>query len=475
MTRRDALKNAVLGTIGVAFFPRLLAENHYIPLLNRADFGNDFRWGVATAAYQIEGAHDADGKGKSIWDTFSHKKGKIERHENGDIACDFYHNYASDIALIKDMNMNVNRFSISWSRIFPEGIGKKNQAGIDFYHNVIDKCLALNIEPWITLYHWDLPQALADKGGWTNREVISWFSEFAEFCTKEYGGKVKNWMVLNEPMAFTTLGYLVGTHAPGKRSVRKWLAAVHHATMCQAEGGRIIRKNVEKANIGTTFSCSHIDPKTEKPVNIAAARRCDALINRLFIEPALGLGYPMADFPILKKMTPFIKTGDEEKMIFDFDFIGIQNYTRIIVYHSLLIPVLWSMQVPVKKRNNPYTEMKWEVYPEGIYHLLKKFAAYKSVKNIMVTENGAAFPDKVENGAIHDKERTEFFKNYLTQVLRAKKEGVPVKGYFVWSLMDNFEWSFGYRPRFGLVYVDFTTQKRYLKDSALWFKDFLAR
>lgn len=475
MTRRDAIKNAVLTAIGISFVPRLLAENSYSPLLNRSDFGNDFLWGVATAAYQIEGAADVDGKGKSIWDTFSHKHGKIERNENGDNACDFYHNYATDIALIKEMNMNVNRFSIAWSRIFPEGIGKKNQAGIDFYHKVIDKCLELNIQPWITLYHWDLPQALQDKGGWANRDVISWFSEFADFCTKEYGSKVKNWMVLNEPMAFTTLGYLSGTHAPGKRSINKWLAAVHHATMCQAEGGRIIRKNVENANIGTTFSCSHIDPKNQKTADIAAAKRCDALVNRMFIEPALGLGYPMADFPVLKKLTKFIKEGDAEKLAFDFDFIGIQNYTRIIVYHNFLLPVLRAMQVPVKKRNSPYTEMRWEVYPQGIYHLLKKFAAYKGVKKIIVTENGAAFKDNVENGAVHDKERTAFFKAYLEQVLAAKKEGVPVSGYFVWSLMDNFEWSFGYRPRFGLVYVDFVSQKRYIKDSGLWFKAFLAR
>lgn len=475
MTRRDAIKNAILTTIGVAFVPRILAENIFSPLLNQTDFGNDFLWGVATAAYQIEGAHDADGKGKSIWDTFSHKKGKIERNEHGDITCDFYHNYATDIAFIKEMNMNVNRFSISWSRIFPEGIGKKNQAGIDFYHKVIDRCLELNIQPWITLYHWDLPQVLQDKGGWTNRDVITWFSEFADFCTKEYGSKVKNWMVLNEPTAFTTLGYMLGMHAPGERGLNKLLAAVHHAAMCQAEGGRIIRKNVQNANVGTTFSCSHIEPKNQKPANIAAAKRYDTLINRVFIEPALGLGYPMADFPVLKKLSKFMKEGDAEKLAFDFDFIGIQNYTRSIVQHSLIPPALWAMEVPAKKRDVPFTDMGWEVYPEGIYHLLKKFGAYKGVKKIIVTENGAAFPDKVENGAVHDKERTEFFKSYLTQILRAKKEGVPVSGYFVWTLMDNFEWSFGYRPRFGLVYVDFATQKRYLKDSGLWFKDFLAR
>ena len=473
MTRRDALKNAILTAVGISFAPRLWAENSYSPLLNRNDFGKDFLWGAATAAYQIEGAHNADGKGQSIWDTFSHKKGKIERNENGDIACDFYHKYADDIALIKEMNLNVNRFSISWTRIFPEGIGKTNQAGIDFYHKVIDKCLELGVQPWITLYHWDLPQVLQDKGGWTNRDVIIWFSEFAEFCTKEYGGKVKNWMVLNEPMAYTTLGYLLGTHAPGQRGLNKWLAAVHHTAMCQAEGGRIIRKNVANANIGTTISCMHATPRNEKPANVAAAKRADALTNRIFIEPALGLGYPMADFPVLKKMAKFIKEGDKEKLAFDFDFIGIQNYTRSVVHNSFIVPALHALEDSPKKRKVPYTDMGWEVYPEGIYYLLKKFAAYKGIKKLIVTENGAAFPDVLENEKVHDSKRVEFFKGYLEQVLRAKKEGVPVVGYFAWSLLDNFEWSFGYRPRFGLVYVDFVSQKRYIKDSGLWFKEFL--
>ena len=223
-------------------------------VLKRADFGPDFIWGTATAAYQIEGGHNADGKGPSIWDKFSHKKGKIHENENGDIACDFYHLYEKDILLMKQMNIPAFRFSLSWSRIFPKGVGEINKAGVEFYHKVIDCCLKNGVEPWVTLYHWDLPQILEDQGGWLNRKVVDWFHEFSEFCTKEYGAKVKKWMVLNEPMAFTAVGYLAGIHAPGKIGFGKFLKASVHASLCLADGSKIIRKNVPNAEIGSTFS-----------------------------------------------------------------------------------------------------------------------------------------------------------------------------------------------------------------------------
>ena len=441
------------------------------------NFGDDFLWGAACAAYQVEGAHDLDGKGPSIWDTFSHRKNNIFENNNGDIAVDFYNRYKEDIALLKQMNFGVFRFSISWSRIFPNGTGSVNQKGVEFYHKVIDECIHNGIEPWITLYHWDLPQVLEDKGGWTNREIIDWFTDYVSFCTLEYGAKVKNWMVMNEPAAFVGLGYMLGYHAPGKKSPFKFLKATHHACLAMADGGRMIRKNIPDANVGSTFSCSHIDSYRDDPVNAfkdaVAVKRMDALLNRLYIEPSLGLGYPIDGLPALKRMERYFEPGDEERLKFKFDFIGLQNYFRVVTKKSLTIPFLWSKQVSAEKRDVPMNEMKFEVYPEGIYKVIKKFEKY-DIDNIIITENGVCYKDIIENGQIHDKERIAFFKAYLEQILKAKNEGAPVTGYFVWSLTDNFEWSEGYDPRFGLIHVDLNTQKRTLKDSGYWFKEFLS-
>lgn len=481
MNRRDLIKKIALTTAAMYVLPAmakdiLVANN--VPY-TRSDFGNGFLFGVATAAYQIEGAWNVDGKGPSIWDTFTHKRGKIKTGETGDVACDFYHKYKEDIDLIKELNLDVFRFSLSWSRLFPQGTGATNPAGVAFYHNVIDYCLEKGVQPWVTLYHWDLPQALEDKGGWPNRNTFTAFCEYADFATKEYGGKVKNWMILNEPMAYSALGYLIGMHAPGKKSVNKFLHAAHHTALSQAEGGRIVRKNVPNANVGTTFSCSDIDPLKEKPAHQKAAARVDAMLNRFFIEPSLGMGYPVDTLHGFKGIKRAMLPGDEEKLKFDFDFIGIQNYTRELVKYSWFPPIMWAWQIPANKRKVPgieITDMNWEVYPEGIYNVLKKFAAYPGVKKIYVTENGAAFQDNmVEGNFVHDDKRVKYYQDYLGQVLRAKKEGVNVQGYFCWTLMDNFEWAEGTRPRFGLVYNDFSTQKRTIKDSGLWFKEFLQR
>ncbi len=442
-------------------------------VFSKKDFGENFKWGVAAAAFQTEGSPYADGKKASIWDTFSSKKGKIYKGHTAEISCDFYKRYEQDIELMKSMNIPNFRFSLSWSRIFPEGIGAYNQEGIDFYNRIINKCLELNIEPWITIYHWDLPEALEKKGGWANREIIAWFSEYVKLCAKAFGDRVKHWMVLNEPLVFTGAGYFLGIHAPGKKGIKKFIPAMHHATICQAQGGRIIRETCPQAKIGTTFSCSQIDPYRTNNKDKKAAKRVDALINRLFLEPALGLGYPEEDLRFLKRLKPYFLPGDREMMTFEFDFIGLQNYTREVVKHAWLVPYVQAMNIKARKRKVPITEMEWEVYPKGIYKLLKKFSAYKGVKKIYITENGAAFPDKIENGKVHDTDRVYFLKNYLKQVLKAKKEGVEVNGYFVWSLTDNFEWAEGYRPRFGLVYIDFDTQKRIVKSSGRWFKNFL--
>lgn len=475
MERRELIKYLSLSAGAISALPEnSLAKLFASETIKKSDFGNDFLWGVATAAYQIEGAWNIDGKGENIWDHFTHSKGNIKNNENGDVTCDFYHNFNGDLDILKSLNMNVFRFSTSWSRILPQGIGSVNQKGIDFYHRVIDKCLSNGIQPWPTLYHWDLPQALQEKGGWTNRDVVNWFTEYADLITRTYGDKVKNWMVLNEPMAFTALGYLIGYHAPGKKGLNNFIPATHHTTLCQAEGGRIIRKNVSNANIGTTFSCSHVMPWKNEERDKEAVKRWDTLLNRIFIEPAVGMGYPVDGLPALKRIEKYVKPGDMEKLSFDFDFIGVQNYTREIAKYMWYVPVMKGLEIPPKKRGvEETTEMNWEIYPEGIYKVIKKFASYKGVKKIIVTENGASFPDYVVNDRVHDLKRIHYYKDYLAQVLRAKKEGVNIGGYFCWTLMDNFEWSEGYRPRFGLVYIDFETQKRIVKDSGLWFKELL--
>jgi len=441
--------------------------------LSKQLFGEDFIWGVSTAAVQIEGACDVDGKGESIWDTFTAKKGKILNGHHHRIATDFYNRYQTDIDFIKQLNIPNFRFSIAWSRILPDGTGKVNQAGIDYYRRVIKYCLDNGIEPWITLYHWDLPQALEQKGGWTNREVINWFSEYVNVCTGAFGDLVKHWMVMNEPAVFTGAGYFLGIHAPGRKGIRNFLPAIHHAVLCIAEGGRLLREQLPHVEIGTTFSCSWVEPYTNKPKDIAAAVRVDALLNRMFIEPILGLGYPTDDLPVLKGLDKYILPGDMEKARFDFDFIGLQNYTREIVKHSLFTPYIHASLVKAESRNVPTTSMKWEVYPQSIYHILKKYDQYPQIKKIYLTESGAAFKDEVIDNQVTDPKRVEYLQQYLQQVLKAKNEGCKVEGYFIWTLTDNFEWAEGYHPRFGIIYVDFETQQRIVKASGLWYANLL--
>ena len=443
-------------------------------LFTKNDFGDDFKWGVSTAAYQIEGGHNIDGKGPSVWDDFSQKKKKILNGENGNIACDFYHRYADDIALIYKLNIPNYRFSISWSRILPHGVGAVNNKGIDFYNRVIDFCLELGIEPWVTLYHWDLPQELQQKGGWANREVIHWFSYFVDCCIKNFGDRVKHWMVLNEPMVFTGAGYFLGVHAPGKKGLSSFLAAAHHAALCQAEGGRIIKSLRSDCKVGTTFSYSHVEPyRNDNEKDIKAVVKVDALLNRLFIEPLLGLGYPTKEVKILERIERFMYPHDEKKLAFDMDFIGLQNYTRELVCYAPLMPFVKAKIIKASKRNVPHTLMDWEIHPPCIYHALKRYNNYKGIKEIIVTENGAAFSDNYEDGKVNDGERVKYLQDHIAQVLQAKQEGVKVNGYFVWTLMDNFEWAEGFYPRFGLVYVDFATQQRIVKNSGRWYSQFL--
>jgi len=443
-------------------------------MIKSSDFGADFLWGVAVAAAQIEGAAADYGKGPSIWDTFSAKSGKIKKGHKPNVACDFYHKYTEDIALVKHLGFSIFRFSIAWTRIFPLGRGEINQQGVRFYHNVIDECLSQGIVPYVTLYHWDLPQALEDEGGWTSFSINEAFNDFVKFCAVEFGDKIKNWIVLNEPFGYTSLGYMLGVHAPGKTGLSNFFPAVLHTALAQADGGNILRSEIRNANIGTTFSCSEILPYTQNDDDLLAAKRVDCLINRLFVEPALGMGFPTADWDLLEKFQ--IEYGTwrlNNRMKFDFDFIGLQNYFPLTVKYNAFIPVIQAWEVKAKSRKKPHTAMGWEVNADSFYNIIKQFAAYPNINNIMITENGAAYHDKLTNGNIVDTERIEYYKLYLAALLKVKNEGIDIAGYMAWTLMDNFEWAEGYNARFGLVHTDFKTLKRTIKYSGHWWHEFL--
>lgn len=474
MTRQQWLRlSAALGA-GLMLPKGLQAALPEQQSLRREDFGPGFVWGTATAAYQTEGGWNEDGKGESNWDHFTHHTRKVKTHANADVADDFYHRYASDIQLMQQMNIPAFRFSLCWSRILPDGSPAVNPKGIDFYNRVIDTCLAHGISPWVTCYHWDMPQPLEARGGWANRDMLGWFSTYIETCGKYFGDRVKNWMIINEPDSFTLGGYLVGKEAPGKINFSAFYKAVHHVVLCQAEGGRILRNLVQNGNIGTTFSCMPVDGWHDKPANIRAAKRVDVVANRMFIEPALGMGYPAKDLHALRHVERHMQAGDEKRMPFDFDFTGLQNYTRWVVRNLPLVPIVAAAPVKPAKMGHDLTEMGWEVYPEGMYRILKEYAAYPGIKKIVITENGAAIKDTLTGGRVHDNRRTQYIQDYLRQVLKAKREGIDIGGYFIWSFTDNFEWAEGYRPTLGLVAVDYKTQQRTIKDSGRWYADFLA-
>jgi len=444
-------------------------DTEFQELLKKVDSG--FSWGVSSSALQTEGSYADDGKGLSIWDEFAKQKRKINKGHHPFIATNFYSHYKTDIDLLSDLGIPNFRTSISWARIFPAGHGKINHAGVDFYNKVFDYCLEKNITPWITIYHWDLPQKLQDKGGWKNRDIVSYFVDYVAFCASVFGDRIKNWMVLNEPLVFTGAGYFLGVHAPGKKGLKNFLPALHHAAICQAQGIKTIKHQLKDANVGTTFSFSLIESHTEKEKDIKAAIKADALVNRLFIEPLLGFGYPVSEIPFLQSIENYMIAGDDKLLFQVPDFVGVQNYTREIVKHSFFTPYLNAKIVPAKKRNVPTTTMQWEIYPESIYKILKKVANYKLIKSIIVTENGASFSDQILDGKINDENRILFLKNYLTMCLKAKSEGVPLDGYFVWSATDNFEWAEGYYPKFGLIHVDFETQSRTVKNSGIWYRN----
>jgi len=440
--------------------------------IQASDFPDGFIWGVSSAAAQTEGAFCEGGRAMSIWDDFA-RRGKIKGKQTPFEACQFYEKFEEDIALLKSLNIPNFRFSLSWSRILPQGTGTVNQAGIDFYHQVIDTCLSHGIEPWITLYHWDLPMALEELGGWTNRAILNWFEAYATICIAAFGSKVKHWMVLNEPLVFTGAGYFAGYHAPGKKGLKNFLPAAYHAALVQGHIGKLIKRLNPNLQVGSTFSCSYNMPYSNKVKDVAAAKKVNALLNRFFIEPSLGMGFPIKAIPVLAKIEALKQPGDEALMQVDFDFIGLQVYTRELIKHSFFTPYLNAKIVPAHKRKVFHTKMNWEVYPDAIAEVIKSFSAYAGVKKIMITENGASFSDVVIQGEVDDFHRQNYLQKHIEKMHEALPFSPKLKGYFVWSATDNFEWAEGYEQRFGLIYINFKTQERIVKKSGYWYRDFL--
>ncbi len=438
-------------------------------------FPKGFFWGTSTAAYQIEGAWKEDGKGESIWDRFTHTPGKIKNGDTGDVACDSYHRWREDIALMRAMNLNSYRFSISWPRIQPTGSGAANAKGVDYYSRLVDALLEAHIRPLVTLYHWDLPQALEDSGGWPNRDTAGRFSDYVQAVTQALGDRVNDWILFNEPTAFLELGYLEGTHAPGKKSLYDFLRASHVVNLAQGEGFRALKSVRPNARVGTAFSMSPAEPATDSEADRLAADRAHAITNVWFLEPALRGRYPDA-FTYLPETVMGIHSGDMEKARAPLDFIGINLYYRTVVSAAAALERLthtqeWLFPVNMHGGNEgPKTGFGWEVWPKSIYDMVARITRDYNRPAIEITESGCSFNDVPDaTGEIHDARRTAYHHDYLAAVARAMSDGADVRGYSAWSLMDNFEWAEGYSQRFGLAYTDFKTQKRTIKDSGRWY------
>ncbi len=438
-------------------------------------FPKGFFWGTATAAYQIEGAWNEDGKGESIWDRFAHTPGKIKNGDTGDVACDSYHRWREDIALMRAMNLNSYRFSISWPRIQPSGSGTVNFKGIDYYSRLVDGLLEAHIRPLVTLYHWDLPQALENSGGWTNRDTAARFADYVQLVAQALGDRVSDWMIFNEPTAFVDLGHLEGTHAPGRKSLLDFLRATHVVNLAQGAGFRALKATRPSARVGTAFSMSACEPATNSEEDKLAAERAHAITNIWFLEPALRGRYPDA-LTFLPETAMRIKAGDMEKVRAALDFIGINLYYRTIASAPGAMERATHAQewlFPVKMdggQQGPKTDFGWEVWPKALYDMVMRITRDYNRPVIEITESGCSYNDAPDaNGAVHDARRITYHREYLAALAQSIAEGADVRGYHAWSLLDNFEWADGFSQRFGLAYVDFKTQKRTIKDSGRWY------
>ncbi|MEV4801307.1 GH1 family beta-glucosidase [Nonomuraea sp. NPDC049421] len=451
-------------------------------------FPEDFVWGAATASYQIEGAVKEDGRGQSIWDTFSHTPGNVADGDTGDVACDHYHRYRDDVALMRELRLAAYRFSVAWPRIQPDGEGEINPRGLAFYDRLVDELLASGISPYVTLYHWDLPQALEDRGGWTNRDTAYRFADYAQAVHDQLGDRVTDWATLNEPWVAAFLGYGNGVHAPGRRDPGQALRSAHHLLLGHGLAARRLRESgagrimlvVNSAPVLTPDQVN--DPSAVAgEADAAAARRIHALLTRQFLDPAVYGTYPEEVLAAAERNggTAHIQDADLELINAPLDLIGINYYNPCVVEAGPGLPAdaAWpgSEGVRFAPADAPTTAMGWPIVPDGLSRLLVRLSQDYPQVGLMVTENGAAFDDVVEDGRVHDDDRVAYLDGHLREVHRAIEAGADLRGYLVWSLLDNFEWAEGYRRRFGIVHVDYATQERVPKDSALWYRDVIVR
>lgn len=437
-------------------------------------FPKDFIWGTATSSYQIEGETPEAGRGDCIWGHFARTPGKVVNGETGQVACDHYYRYKDDVALIQSLGVNAYRFSVSWPRVIPQGTGAINATGIDFYSRLVDELLNHGITPYLTLYHWDLPWALQQQGGgWLNPDITKWFADYTEVMTNALGDRVKHWITLNEPWCISILSHLLGAHAPGLKDPKAAMLAAHHTHLAHGAAMQVIRQTLPDAKAGITLNVTTAYPATDDPKDVQAASYFDGFFNRWFLDPVFKGQYPADMVAAYGDILDGIDLAAVSVAAVPQDFIGINFYTRSVLKWDDNAPLKFS---EVKQTDAPHTAMGWEVYPDALESFLVRLQQdYSGDLPVLITENGAAYNDPVPvNGVVEDPDRAEYYRLHLTAVSNAIAQGVPVKGYFAWSLMDNYEWAEGYAKRFGLVHVDFVTQQRTLKRSALQFRQIVS-
>jgi len=448
----------------------------------RSDFPADFAWGTATASYQVEGAAVEDGRTASIWDTFTRVPGAIADSNVGDVADDHYHLFRDDVRVMNQLGVNAYRFSVSWSRILPNGTGVVNRLGVEFYRALIRELIDNGIRPYVTLYHWDLPQVLEDAGGWLARETVDAFVEYTRVVVRELGDLVTDWITLNEPWCSAFLGYASGVHAPGKQLGTRAARAAHHLLLGHGRAVAAIRQEQPAATVGLTLNLYSVRPASDSAADLDAARRADGLQNRLFLEPVLAGAYPQDVLADLGESDWFDANPatDLDEIAVPIDFLGINYYSRHTARAGHARPAGTPSANPGSEfvefidTGAPRTQMGWEIHPDGLVDVLEQANAYRSDLPLYVTENGAAYEDVPDaSGYVHDEGRRDYIEKHIDACAEAIRRGLPLNGYFIWSLMDNFEWAWGFSRRFGLAYVDYATQARTLKKSGRWLAEFL--
>jgi beta-glucosidase len=434
-------------------------------------FPAEFVWGAATASYQIEGAANQDGRSESVWDRFAATPGKVRNGDNGAVACDFYNRYRDDIGLMRELGLDAFRFSVAWPRVLPDGRGRVNKAGLDFYDRLVDELLGNGIAPFVTLFHWDTPQVLEDAGGWPARATVDAFSEYVDAVSARLGDRVGHWITHNEPWVVSWVGHGWGHHAPGRESDADALATAHHLLLSHGRAVEILRANSPGSEVGITLNLDNPYAASDSAEDAAATRWVDGLHNRWFLDPIFRGRYPDDMLEAWAEIMPEVREGDLETIAAPIDFLGVNNYTSPLVAAD----ENGGRSQIVRRNDVDRTDMGWEVVPEGLEDLLVRLHRDYEPKAIYVTENGAAYPDvRGHDGNVNDPERQAYLEAYLAGAAGAIAQGVPLRGYFAWSLFDNFEWAWGYWKRFGLIYIDYATLERVPKGSFYWYRDYIA-